>query len=96
MHPEKVQRDRVRTLTDLPNIGPKIAAALNRIGIHGPRDLVGRDAFELYRALCLADAERIDPCVLDVMISITRFMDGESPRVWWAYSDERKKRYPRL
>jgi hypothetical protein len=29
--------------------------------------------------------------LLDVFISITRFMDGEAPRVWWDYTAERKR-----
>lgn len=28
--------------------------------------------------------------LLDVYISITRFMDGEAPKPWWAYTAERK------
>ena len=34
---------------------------------------------------------RHDPCVLDVFMSITRFMDGEAPRAWWDYTPERKR-----
>ena len=33
---------------------------------------------------------RHDPCVLDVFMSITRFMDGDPPRPWWDYTAERK------
>ena len=33
---------------------------------------------------------RQDPCVLDTFISITRFMDGDEARPWWAYTAERK------
>ncbi len=94
MHPDRVQRDRVERLTDLPNIGPRIALALQRIGVDSPNDLRGRDAFELYQNLCIAEGERVDPCALDVMISITRFLQGDDPKVWWAYTAERKKRYP--
>jgi hypothetical protein len=31
--------------------------------------------------------------MLDVLMSITDFMDGGEPRVWWDYTTERKKRY---
>jgi hypothetical protein len=34
---------------------------------------------------------RHDPCVLDVFMSITRFMDGEDPKAWWDYTPERKR-----
>ncbi len=36
MNPTKVVRERVRTLTDLPNIGPACAADLRRLGITEP------------------------------------------------------------
>ncbi len=32
-----------------------------------------------------------DPCVFDVFISITHFMNGEPPMNWWDFTDERKK-----
>ena len=31
-----------------------------------------------------------DPCVIDVFLSIVRFMQGEAPRPWWDFSKERK------
>ena len=94
MNPARVRRDRLSELTDLPNVGPKIASALSRIGIERPDDLAGRDGMELYRTLCETTGERYDPCVLDVFFSITRFMDGEAPKAWWAYTAERKRRHP--
>jgi len=96
MNPDKVCRERLGTLRDLPNVGPKIAALLVRLGIDRPRDLVGRDGFELYDAICCCDGMRYDPCLLDVFISITRFMNDESPRPWWEYTAERKRLYPDL
>ncbi len=96
MNPEKVRRDRLRELTDLPNIGPRIATCLFRAGIERPSDLAGRDAFELYRTLCDSENERLDPCVLDVCLSITRFIDGEDAQAWWHYTAERKRLYPKF
>lgn len=96
MNPTKVRRDQVNELTDLPNVGPRVASALFRIGIERPPDLVGRDPFALYQELCAENGRREDPCVLDVFISLTRFMDGEEPRQWWDYTAERKRRYPNL
>ncbi|MCJ7764316.1 MAG: helix-hairpin-helix domain-containing protein [Thiovulaceae bacterium] len=43
--------------------------------------------------MCKAFGEREDPCMLDVLMSITDFMDGGEPRVWWEYTAERKQRY---
>lgn len=76
MNPAKVIRSKVEKLTDLPNIG---------------KALVGRNPYELYEQLCAITGVRQDPCVLDVFISITRFMDGDDPLPWWAYTAERKR-----
>ncbi len=91
MNPEKVDRSKVRRLTDLPNIGPATAKSLELIGIHTPAQLVGEDPLMLYRRLCKKTGIRQDPCVLDVFISITRFMAGEAPQPWWHYTEERRR-----
>jgi hypothetical protein len=93
MNPAKVKRDRLRRLTDLPNIGPAMAGDLELIGIRKPDQLAGKNPLKLYRRLCVASGARQDPCVLDTFISITRFMDGDEPRPWWAYTGERKRLY---
>ena len=41
-----------------------------------------------------ASGSRQDPCVLDVFLSITRFLAGEEPRRWWAYTAERANHMP--
>lgn len=91
MNPAKVRRDRLGKLTDLPNIGPSMAGDLRMIGIQTAEQLRGRDAVELYETLSRVSGQRQDPCVLDVFISITRFMDGEAPKAWWKYTAERKR-----
>lgn len=91
MNPDKVIRSNVHKLTDLPNIGPAIAADLVLLGIHSPQMLKGRDPYALYEKLCRKTGVQQDPCVIDVFISIIRFMDGEAPKVWWAYTEERKQ-----
>ena len=93
MHPDKVKREQVKHLTDLPNIGPAMARDLESIGIQRPRQLSGRCPLELYRALCAISGIRHDPCVLDVFISVTRFVDGGPPESWWSYTAERKSNY---
>lgn len=90
MHPSKVVRDQVRELTDLPNIGLAMAKDLRALGIDAPGQLVGQSPWELYWRLCDETGSQHDPCVLDVFISITRFMDGEPPKPWWHYTAERK------
>jgi hypothetical protein len=91
MNPAKVTRETTRKLTDLPNVGKTIAADLHNIGIDTPEDLIGKDAFVLYKAMCDFYGLRQDPCMLDVLISIVDFMNGGEPQVWWAYTDERKQ-----
>lgn len=91
MNPAKVRREHVRKLTDLPNIGPAMARDFALLDIRTPDELVGRDPLQLYHALCRKTGTRQDPCVLDVFMSVTRFMDGDDPKPWWDYTAERKR-----
>lgn len=93
MNPAKVKRDQVHRLTDLPNIGQAMAKDFERIGINRPEQLVGQDPLHLYKRLCAASGVRQDPCVLDTFISVTRFMNGDDPQPWWAYTKERIRLY---
>jgi len=93
MHPKKVVREQVQKLTDLPNIGVSLANDLQSIGIECPSELVGQDPYVIYSKLCEMMGQRNDPCVLDVMISIVDFMNGNEPRVWWEYTAMRKNKY---
>jgi hypothetical protein len=92
MNPSKVDRARLERLEDLPNIGRAMAADLRRIGIHRPADLAGRDPFELYEDLGRATGRRQDPCVLDVFMSVTHFMDGGDALPWWTFTAARRRR----
>ena len=96
MNPSKVQRSRTRRLTDLPNVGPVVARNLELIGVNTPSDLEGRDPFEMYELLCERKKVRSDPCLLDTFMSITDYISGSEPRPWWAYTEERKRRYGRV
>ncbi len=93
MNPAKIDRNRLATLTDLPNVGTAIAGDLRLLGIERPHDLAGRSPIELYHMLSAIKDRRQDPCLLDVLISITRFLDGEKPRSWWTYTAERKRMF---
>jgi hypothetical protein len=79
-----------RTLEQLPNIGPALAANLRLIGIRKPADLRGKDAFVLYQRLCAATGQRQDPCVLDTFMAATDFMRGAPAAPWWTYTAQRK------
>lgn len=91
MNPDKVERSRVRLLTDLPNIGAACAKDLRLLGIDEPHQLVGKSPFEMYHDLCFKTGTRHDPCVIDVFMSVTSFMAGEPPRPWWHFTPARKE-----
>lgn len=90
MNPARVRREAVRTLTDLPNVGPAAATDLRLLGIEHPEQLAGRDPKQLYDALCQRTGVRHDPCVIDVFTSVTAFLAGDEPKPWWAYTAQRK------
>lgn len=91
MNPAKVRREQVDRLEDLPNIGPAMARDLRLLGIQTPADLTGQDAYVLHGRLCVLTGFRQDPCVIDVFLSIVRFMDGGPAQPWWAFTAERKQ-----
>ena len=74
----------------MPNVGPAIAAKLERIGIARPEDPRGRDPDELFEQLCALDGRRHDPCLLDTFVAAVAFADGGPARPWWEFSRERK------
>jgi hypothetical protein len=96
MHPSRCHRQSLATLTDLPNVGPATARSLLSLGYRVPADLIGADPLDLYHRLGELRGCRQDPCVLDVFIAITRFLDGEPARPWWAYTAERRRQHPDL
>lgn len=91
MNPSKIDRSHVLVLTDLPNVGKACAKDLQLLGILAPNSLLGKCPFEMSEMLCEKTEARHDPCVIDVFISITRFMGGEEPHPWWVFTEERKQ-----
>ncbi|MEA2370694.1 MAG: hypothetical protein QOH12_1088 [Solirubrobacteraceae bacterium] len=79
-------------LRSMPNVGPAVAAKLQRIGIARPEDLRGRDPDELFEQLCALDGLRHDPCLLDTFVAAVAFAEGGPARPWWEFSRERKAR----
>jgi len=90
MNPAKVDRNCLKKLTDLPNIGKAMAEDLALLGINIPDDLIGKDPIALYQQLCAITNAHHDPCVLDVFMSITDFMNGGPARPWWEFTPQRK------
>lgn len=91
MNPQKVRRDQIFELEDLPNIGKAIATDLRIIGIRTPQQLAGQDPLRMYAALSAQKGIRQDPCVIDVFMSIVHFMDGGDARPWWSFTAARKR-----
>ena len=60
------------------------------LGVNDPAQLLGKNPFEMYEQLCKMTGQRHDPCLIDVFMSITRFMNGDEPRPWWKYTEQRK------
>lgn len=51
VNPRRCSHHQLEQLTDLPNVGPAMAAALQSLGYQTPADLIGCDAFSLYQRL---------------------------------------------
>ncbi|MEO6920737.1 MAG: helix-hairpin-helix domain-containing protein [Collimonas sp.] len=89
--PKYLERDAIARLEDLPNIGKAGAADLRCIGIQQPAQLIGKSPLQMYEALCAETGTRHDPCVIDVFMSVVRYMEGAEPLPWWSYTAERKR-----
>ncbi|MCA6216228.1 helix-hairpin-helix domain-containing protein [Ideonella sp. B7] len=90
MSPNKVDRTKVRKLTDLPNVGKAMAEDLRLLGFSSPEQIAGACPFEMYHRLGVITAMRHDPCVMDVFMSITTFLNGGPSRPWWEFTEARK------
>lgn len=84
----------VKKIQDIPNVGPSIASDFEKLRIKEPKDLIGKDPYELYKKLCRVTRTRHDPCVLDTFIAVIDFMNGAKALPWWTYTDDRKSKYP--
>lgn len=79
-------------LQQIPNVGPKMAGTLLKLGITSLEDTAGKDPDEMYQELCAIDAKRHDPCVRDVFAAVVSYAEGGSARPWWEFTPERKAR----
>jgi hypothetical protein len=91
MNPNKVIREKVVHLQDLPNVGKAMADDLHQLGLHTPEALIGRDPFQMHATLCQITGVQHDPCVIDVFMSIVSFMNGGEPLPWWSFTARRKE-----
>ncbi|MDH4120347.1 MAG: helix-hairpin-helix domain-containing protein [Deltaproteobacteria bacterium] len=77
-------------LQQIPNIGKAVAQDLRALGITRPEQLIGKDGLELYRKLNQATGVRHDPCMADTLMAAVDFMNGGTPKPWWAFTSKRK------
>jgi len=87
-----MSRNEIKNFQDIPNVGKAIEKNFILLGIKEPIELIGRDPYQMYSDLCNATCKQHDPCVIDVFISAVRYMEGGSPRKWWEFTKERKKK----
>lgn len=60
----------ISKMTDLPNIGKAISADLEKIGLTHPKQLIGKDAYELHKLLCL------DVAGVSLSFSVDKFSEN--------------------
>jgi len=84
-------RQTVSKLQDLPNIGKKMAGTLRLVNIQTPKDLIGKDGYQLYDELFKVTGKKHDPCVIDVFLSVVDFMNGGEGKPWWKFTAKRKE-----
>jgi Pathogenicity locus len=78
-------------LTALVNVGRSVAGHFERIGITRIAQLVDQDPVELYERMSAASGERLDPCLLDTVMSAVDQAEGRPGRPWWHYTPQRKR-----
>jgi len=86
------REEAVTRLRRIPNVGPKMAGELLKLGVTRLEDAAGRDSDEMYHQLCAIDAKRHDPCVRDVFAAVVSYADGGPARPWWEFTPGRKAR----
>lgn len=92
--PKATHASAAHRLTDIPNVGPAMAADLRLLGIAAPMDLHGQDPTALYLRLCRLTEARHDPCVLDSLMAAVAFIEADDARPWWAFTEQRKRSWP--
>lgn len=86
----------VKKFTDIPNVGKAMERDFLLLGLTSPADLKKQNAYKLYQKMCQKSGVRQDPCVLDTYEAAVDFMNGAAAKPWWAYTAERKQKYPNI
>ncbi|TDD68989.1 mitomycin resistance protein [Actinomadura darangshiensis] len=78
-------------LTELANVGRAVARYFESIGITAIAQLPGQDPVDLYERMSAAHGTRLDPCLLDTVMSAVDQAEGRPARPWWHYTQDRKR-----
>ncbi len=82
-------------LTEIPGVGPRIAAVMEALGVRQVSDLRGRDPEELYLRECVMKGRQEDRCALYVWRTAVYYAEHEDrdpeKLKWWYWKD---KPYP--
>lgn len=87
-----MSRVNIKNFKEIPNVGKATEKDFNIIGIKIPKQLIGKDPYEMYNELCKLTNQKHDPCVIDIFISAVRYMEGGPPKKWWEFTEERKNK----
>jgi hypothetical protein len=86
-----IEKDILKELQALPNVGPQVARDLLSLGIKKVEDLKGKDPEKLYLKLEEIAGTHVDRCVLYVMRSLVYMAKTgkRNPRdvAWWHFKD---------
>ncbi len=92
---EAGRHEAMARLREIPNVGPRMAEDLLKLGVARLQDAAGRDPDGMYYELCAIDARRHDPCVRDVFAAVVSYAEGDPARPWWEFTPGRKAREAR-
>ena len=86
-------KDKKSDLTDLPNIGPKIAEKLNKIGIRSKKQFLSKDPFTVFDKL----RKKVDPTLC--RCALASVVGAKVGATWYEITKdtarEYEKRHPR-
>ena len=86
-----MSRNEIKKFQDIPNVGKAIEKNFILLGIQEPFELIGMDPYQMYNDLRSITGSRLDPCIIDVFMSVIDFMEGGEPSAWWEFTSKRKK-----
>ena len=83
----------LKSLQEIPGVGPSIARDLTGLGIRSVRDLKHQQPEKLYRRLCRQQGGPVDRCVLYVFRCAVYYASVRRPDPerlkWWNWKDRK-------